>query len=72
MLTSYPYFEMNNVKVVYDGEDNGYKLMVGKEINYTNKQMDSKWSSTVTGNFIKKWCNYELNINLPSFPKSLI
>lgn len=63
---------MNGSVVVHDGAENMYKLLVSKVFSCKNKQTNISGSSAVTGNFIKKWCNYELNINLQSFPDSLV
>ncbi len=57
-MTTYPYLEMNNSTVVLDSMDNMLKLLVSKTFISTNKQTNISGSSAVTGNFIKKWCNY--------------
>lgn len=63
---------MNNSTIVYDRNDNTLKLLVSKIFCTKNKQTNISGSSAVTGNFIKKWCNYELNIQIQSFPDGFI
>lgn len=63
---------MNNSTVVLDNSDNLLKLLVSKAFSTKNKQTNLSGSSAVTGSFIKKWCNYELNIRIESFPDTLV
>lgn len=72
ILTTYPYLEMNNSVIVYDNTDNMLKLLVSKTFTSKNKQTNISGSSAVTGNFIKKWCNYELNIHIENFPDGFV
>jgi hypothetical protein len=63
---------MNNSTVVFDNIENVLKLLVSKTFTTKNKQTNISGSSAVTGNFIKKWCNYELNIKIDNFPDSFV
>ena len=48
------------------------KLLVSKAFSSKNKQTNISGSSAVTGNFIKKWCNYELNLKMENFPDGFV
>lgn len=63
---------MNNSTVIYDNTENMLKLLVSKTFSSKNRQTNISGSSAVTGNFIKKWCNYELNIHMENFPDGLV
>lgn len=55
-----------------DTTDNKLKMQTTNVFSSSNKQTSISGSSTVTGNFIKKWCNYELNIHIQNFPEDLV
>lgn len=63
---------MNNSIVILDETDNVLKLLISKAFSSKNKQTNLSGSSAVTGNFIKKWCNYELNIHIDSYPDTFV
>lgn len=63
---------MNNSTVVFDNSENVLKLLVSKCFNSKNKQTNLSGSSAVTGNFIRKWCNYELNVRMENFPDGFV
>lgn len=47
------------------------KLLVKK--TFASKKLTNiSGSSAVSSNFIKKWCNYELNININNFPDGFV
>lgn len=58
VLTTYSYLEMGKNNIILDNTDNILKLQNPSVFTSKNKQTSISGSSTVTGNFIKKWCNY--------------
>lgn len=72
VLTTFSYLELCKNNVVMDTTDNKLKMQTTNVFSSSNKQTSISGSSTVTGNFIKKWCNYELNIHIQNFPEDLV
>ena len=73
LLTIYNYLDNNEKKkIVLDDVDNIIKVLVSQKIQTFDKDISVSAGMSATCNFIKKWCNFELNIEMEEFPKSII
>ena len=71
-LTTFPYLETFSHGEVVRDKDHRLKLQINQNLNPPIRKTASEGCSVISGNFIKKWCSFELNLQFENFPESLI
>ena len=64
VLTVYPFLENdNNYSIIFDSNEGLIKALICKQKTFEYSSVLSG-KTLMSSNFIKKWCNYELNLNI--------